>query len=130
MEEMEEEVGDELKWRARVGFYSPRESWRPRRGAEVAWSGPSYVGGSRKHKRAASSSRVAVSQDQGVSTSHAAIVMPLNSIAIKDYVISDVSMLRTVIEFGPQNLSFVDNQQEPVHDDIFDTTLLDKPANP
>ncbi|GKC12924.1 hypothetical protein Tco_1009706, partial [Tanacetum coccineum] len=74
--------------------------------------------------------RVAVSQDQGVSTSHAAIVMPLNSIAIKDYVISDVSMLRTVIEFGPQNLSFVDNQQEPVHDDIFDTTLLDKPANP
>ncbi|GJS18783.1 retrovirus-related pol polyprotein from transposon TNT 1-94 [Tanacetum coccineum] len=43
-----EEVGDELKWRVRVGFYSPKESWRPRRGVEVAWSGPSSVGGSRK----------------------------------------------------------------------------------
>ncbi|GJY40637.1 hypothetical protein Tco_0427907, partial [Tanacetum coccineum] len=82
-----------------------------------------------KHKWAVSSSLATVVQEQGTSSLLAAVVIPLNSIAIDDYTISDVSMLRTVTNFEPQNLSSVDNQQVPNHDAMFDTTLLDKPAD-
>ncbi|GJS79922.1 hypothetical protein Tco_0729803 [Tanacetum coccineum] len=83
-----------------------------------------------KHKRVESSSLVTVLQDQGTSTSHAATVTPLNSVTVDDYTSSDVIILQTVAAFGPHNLSFIDNQQEYVHNDMFDTTLLDKPAEP
>ncbi|GJX73289.1 hypothetical protein Tco_0311884 [Tanacetum coccineum] len=64
------------------------------------------------------------------STSHATVGTPLNSITVEDYTILDVSMLRPVTEFGPPNLSSVDNHHKPVHDGMFDMTLMDKPADP
>ncbi|GJR53205.1 hypothetical protein Tco_1403726 [Tanacetum coccineum] len=61
----------------------------------------------RKYRRVVSSSLATVVQEQGTSSSLAATVTPLNSIAIDDYTILDVSMLRTVTNSELQNLSFV-----------------------
>ncbi|GKG43443.1 hypothetical protein Tco_0480127, partial [Tanacetum coccineum] len=81
-----------------------------------------------RHKWVVSSSLVVVAQEQGTCISLVAFVVPLNSIVVDDYTISDVSMLRTAADSETHNLCYVDNQQVPNHDDIFDTNLLDKPA--
>ncbi|GJV77745.1 hypothetical protein Tco_1509329 [Tanacetum coccineum] len=47
----------------------------------------------------------------------------------KQAVPSNVSMLGTVTNSRSRNLSSVDNQQVPSHDDMFDTALLDKPVD-
>nr|GEU70607.1 hypothetical protein [Tanacetum cinerariifolium] len=54
-----------------------------------------------EHKWAASLSFVVVFQDQWTFISYVAVVTPLNSITVEDYIISDVSILRTVMESGP-----------------------------
>ncbi|GKA32354.1 hypothetical protein Tco_0718721, partial [Tanacetum coccineum] len=83
-----------------------------------------------KHRHAASSSLAIVSQDQGISAPHVADVPPLNSIDVEDYTFLDGSMLKTTAEFESPNPSSVNDQSEAVHDYMFDTTLLDKPADP
>ncbi|GJY70706.1 hypothetical protein Tco_0474409 [Tanacetum coccineum] len=84
----------------------------------------------RKHKRAASLSLPFVVQEQGASSSLVVAAIPLNSIDVDDYTISDVSMLRIAMDSELQNLSFVDNQQVPSNDEKFYTALLDKPVDP
>nr|GEY00840.1 hypothetical protein [Tanacetum cinerariifolium] len=69
-------------------------------------------------------------EDQGISAPHDTDVPPVNSIAVKDYTLFDVSMLKTTAKFGPPNPFFVNDQSEVAHDEMFDTTLLDKPMDP
>ncbi|GJZ63970.1 hypothetical protein Tco_0620391 [Tanacetum coccineum] len=72
------------------------------------------------------SSLVLVVEKRGTSSSLAATVTPLNSLVVTDYLISYVSMVKNVTDSEFQNLSSTHDQQMSWHDDMFDTTLLDK----
>ncbi|GJT92447.1 hypothetical protein Tco_1081292 [Tanacetum coccineum] len=72
------------------------------------------------------SSLVPVIEECGTSSSLAATVTPLSSLAVTNYPISDVSMVKNVAYSELQNLSSTHDQQMSGHDDMFDTTLLDK----
>ncbi|GKD21047.1 hypothetical protein Tco_1222750 [Tanacetum coccineum] len=75
------------------------------------------------------SSLVPVVEEQGTSSSLAATVTPLNSLVVTDYLISYVSMVKNVADSELQNISSTHDQQMFGHDDMFDTTLLDKPKD-
>ncbi|GJX07029.1 hypothetical protein Tco_0194961 [Tanacetum coccineum] len=63
----------------------------------------------------------------GDNSSLTVVVPPVNSITVSDYPLSDVSIVRDVA--SNDDLQNQNSTEKAVHDDMFDTTLLDKPED-
>nr|GEY64703.1 hypothetical protein [Tanacetum cinerariifolium] len=73
---------------------------------------------------------VPIVKQQRTSSSLIATAVHLNSLAITDYLISDVRLVKTVTGSELQNLTYAEDHQLSEHDDMYDSTILDKHIAP